>query len=224
MKIDFISDINKDNYYILDYDRIDLYMIKIAWWNAAFFALYAFGIYYFAPAALYPSPFSWRVVNLTETLWTVAIALFAAFLPAALRGRFKNHYLYRFITANALITFSYLLVFISGGSIEWHFHFFVIFALLTLYADCRHKNLRAKPAIGRREQADRGRFQENLIYEAGTNANSGRRLRHSFVFGEFNSGKTGQHKNSGRYRENNEYPEHGYFGSKRRSRRNIRPL
>src|SRR3989344_3118208 len=84
MKIDFISDINKDNYYILDYDRIDLYMIKIAWWNAAFFALYAFGIYYFAPAALYPSPFSWRVVNLTETLWTVAIALFAAFLPAVL--------------------------------------------------------------------------------------------------------------------------------------------
>src|SRR3989338_6061744 len=98
MKIDFISDINKDNYYILDYDRIDLYMIKIAWWNAA---------------------------------------LFAPFLPAVLRGRFKNHYLYRFITANALITFSYLLVFISGGSIEWHFHFFVIFALLTLYADWR---------------------------------------------------------------------------------------
>jgi len=137
MKIDFISDINKDNYYILDYDRIDLYMVRIARWNAALFALYAFGIYYFAPAALYPSPFSWRVVNLTETLWTVAIALFAAFLPAILRGRFKNHYLYRFITANALITFSYLFVFISGGSIEWHFHFFIIFALLTLYADWR---------------------------------------------------------------------------------------
>src|SRR3989338_3506798 len=110
MKIDFISDINKDNYYILDYDRIDLYMIKIAWWNAAFFALYAFGIYYFAPAALYPSPFSWRVVNLTETLWTVAIALFAAFLPAVLRGRFKNHYLYRFIPIGGLT---------GGGSLQW---------------------------------------------------------------------------------------------------------
>lgn len=39
--------------------------------------------------------------------------------------------------ANAPFFYSYLIVFTMGGSIEGHFHFFVIFALLCVYADWR---------------------------------------------------------------------------------------
>lgn len=35
------------------------------------------------------------------------------------------------------MTYSYLFVFISGESIEMHFHFFIVAALLVMYADWR---------------------------------------------------------------------------------------
>src|SRR3989344_2096037 len=137
MKIDFLSDINKDNYYILDYDRVDSYMVLAVWFSAAFLAVYSFAIYFFAPAASYPNPFSWRITMLKETIGVTAIGFLAAFIVTTTRGRFKNHYVYRFIVTNAMMVFSYLVIYITGGSIEWHFHFFVMFALLTLYADWR---------------------------------------------------------------------------------------
>lgn len=137
MKIDIISDINKDNYYILDYDRVDLYMVQAAWLSFVFLLFYSTAIYWFAPAATYPSPFSWRLVTLTEVFWTNVIGFLSALAITFFRGRFQNHYAYRFLVANGLIAYVYLIVFITGGSIEWHFHFFVVFALLTLYADWR---------------------------------------------------------------------------------------
>jgi membrane protein implicated in regulation of membrane protease activity len=36
-----------------------------------------------------------------------------------------------------LLVYSYLLVFITGGSIEAHFHFFIILSLLLIYYDWR---------------------------------------------------------------------------------------
>lgn len=137
MKIDFLSDINKENYYVLDYDRVDNYMIKANWISAVGLTLYSFVIYFLAPAKYYPNPFTWRIVDLSEVFWVMALAFITAAIVTVLRGRFKDHYLYRFIMANALMMYSYLVVFISGGSIEWHFHFFVMFALLVLYADWR---------------------------------------------------------------------------------------
>ncbi|KKS96510.1 hypothetical protein A3B05_02450 [Candidatus Giovannonibacteria bacterium RIFCSPLOWO2_01_FULL_43_160] len=137
MKIDFLSDINKDNYYVLDYDRVDAYMVKTAWCSSVFLALYSWAIYFWAPAASYPNPFSWRVVTFGEVIWVTALGFLTAIVITVFRGRLKNHYVYRFIVTNALMAYSYLVVFISGGSIEWHFHFFVMLALITLYADWR---------------------------------------------------------------------------------------
>ena len=137
MKIDFISDINKDAYESLRYGETDKYFVKVLWWQFAVFALYSIGIYLIRPAVFYPSPFSWRIINLTETLTAILIGCFTALLMMFLRGRLKNHYFYRFLMANALITYSYLFVFISGGSIEMHFHFFIMFAAIVLYYDWR---------------------------------------------------------------------------------------
>lgn len=137
MKIDFISDINKDHYYSLHYDKVDRFMIKFLWVQAVLLALYALGLYVIQPASFYPSPFSWRVVSTLEVAWVIGLGLMAAVVLTLLRGRIKNHYLYRFLMANALFTYSYLVVFLSGGSIEWHFHFFVMFALLVMYYDWR---------------------------------------------------------------------------------------
>lgn len=137
MKIDFISDINKDNYYVLGYDMVDKLMVKFAWWSAALFALYSLAVYALAPAKLYPSPFSWRIVTVTEMLWVIVLGFLAAVLMHVMRGKFKNHYLWRFIATNLLFMYPYLVVYISGGSIEWHFHFFVTFAVITLWADWR---------------------------------------------------------------------------------------
>lgn len=137
LKLDFISDINKDNYYVLDYDRIDKFMVKAAWWSAILLGLYSFAIYFFKPAIYYPNPFSWRVVTLQETIWVTLLGIAAAILITLLRGKLKNHYLWRFIVTNALLMYPYLVVLISGGSIEWHFHFFVTFALVVMYSDWR---------------------------------------------------------------------------------------
>lgn len=137
MKIDFFSDINKENYYVLDYERVDIWLTKFSWWNAIILVVYSFAIYWLAPATYYPNPFSWRQVTIGEVLIISALAVLVAAAVSLARGRLKNHYLYRFLMANALMAYSYFVVFISGGSIEWHFHFFVMFAALTLYSDWR---------------------------------------------------------------------------------------
>ncbi len=137
MKIDFVSDINKDNYYVLDYDRVDQSMVKFLWWSFGLFVPYVLAIYFLAPAEYYPNPFTWRVVNLTEVFWVIVLGFLTTLVMTLLRGRLKSHYLYRFLIANALMMYSYLTIFISGGSIEWHFHFFIMFGVLVLYADWR---------------------------------------------------------------------------------------
>lgn len=137
MTLDFLSDINKDHYYTLEYDRVDKFMVKVLWWQAAILALYSLIIYFIQPASFYPNPFSWRVVSATEVFSVIVIGLLTAGILTALCGKISNHYLYRFLMTNAQLMFSYLIVFISGGSIEWHFHFFIMFALLVLYYDWR---------------------------------------------------------------------------------------
>ncbi len=137
MKIDFISDINKDNYEVLHYDKIDGFMVKTLWWTFAILSLYIIGIYFFKPASIYPSPFSWRNLSLSEVIYVMILLLIPAIVMTFLKGRLKNHYIYRFLMANALFVGSYAFVFLTGGSIEAHFHFFIMFGLLILYFDWR---------------------------------------------------------------------------------------
>lgn len=137
MKFDFISDINKEHYYNLHYADIDRFIVKVLWYHFFLFSLAALAIYYFRPAEFYPSPLAWKVTSLGETFVTIGLGLLATFLASALYSRVRNHYHYRLLAANCLFVYSYLIVFITGGSIEAHFHFFAMFALLAIYADWR---------------------------------------------------------------------------------------
>lgn len=137
IKIDFISDINKNFAAALAYPQIDKYMIKVLWWHLAAYVALIFTNAFLKIASTNPNPFSWRVISPKEAAITSIIALFAVIIPILLNGKIKNHYHWRIIVTLAFLTFSYLFVFISGGSIEMHFHFFIVAALLVMYADWR---------------------------------------------------------------------------------------
>ena len=137
LKIDFISDINKENYDVLNYKEIDKFMVRVLWFSSLLLSIYAFGIFYFKPALIYPSPYSWRAISLSEALIVSSAALMTALVMTVLKGRFRNHYIYRFFMTNATMIYAYLLVFVTGGAIEAHFYFFIMLGLLVLYADWR---------------------------------------------------------------------------------------
>ena len=137
MKIDFLSDINKGYETSLGYDTTDRFIVKVLWWHLGALILLAVTNAVLKLASIYPSPLSWRVITIPEAAVTILIAAAATLITILLKGRTLNHYLWRVIVTAALTTYSYLLVFISGGSIEMHFHFFIIAALLVIYADWR---------------------------------------------------------------------------------------
>jgi hypothetical protein len=74
MHMNFLSDINKEHYYNLHYPKMDAFMIRVLWCHFLFVVGIAAVIYIFDPASSYPSPFSWRTLSGSETLWVVALA------------------------------------------------------------------------------------------------------------------------------------------------------
>ncbi|OGY59579.1 MAG: hypothetical protein A3B23_01340 [Candidatus Colwellbacteria bacterium RIFCSPLOWO2_01_FULL_48_10] len=137
MRLDITSDINRGYEAALNYPRTDKLVVFIHWFSFAVVAILAFTNSVFKIAINYPSPFSWRVISFQEALWTLIIGLFAALLPTLLVGKFSNHYYWRLFISFTLSVFAYLAVFISGGSIEMHFMFFGMIALVAIYADWR---------------------------------------------------------------------------------------
>jgi len=137
MKIDFTSDINKGYEDALGYKSIDKFIIKLAWWHLAIFTLVAVLVSVFKIADRYPSPLSWRVISVSSAVVTVLIAALATSLVAFTHGRTRTHYGWRVLVTIGLVIYSYLLIYISGGSIEMHFHFFMIAAVLAVFADWR---------------------------------------------------------------------------------------
>ncbi len=137
MKIDFINDINKGFEAALGYSEVDNFMMKVLWWHLGVFTALAAANAFLKVAEFYPNPFAWRVITQTEAVVAVLLALAATLIPALVRGRIKNHYLWRIVVTVAFLIYSYLLVFISGGAIEMHFHFFIVAALIVMYADWR---------------------------------------------------------------------------------------
>ena len=137
MRIDFISDINKGYESALRYEATDRFILRVLWGHFVAFTLLAFANSVIKLASFYPSPLAWRVVTIPEAIATVLIALAVTLIPAFLAGTIQNHYLWRIFVAAALSVYSYLLVFISGGSIEMHFHFFIVILLLVVFADWR---------------------------------------------------------------------------------------
>lgn len=137
MKLDLVSDINREYANALNYPRVDRFMIKILWWHFGFTVLLAVASSYLELSARFPTPFAWRVLSIDEASAAAGIGLFAAAIPTLIRGRIGNHYVWRLIMSAALTTYSYIFVFLSGGSIEMHFHFFMVMALITVYTDWR---------------------------------------------------------------------------------------
>lgn len=137
IKIDFISDINAKFGKALGYPEVDRYMKIVLWWHLAVFMILTLANSVFRLAEKYPSPFSWRVISFEEAFVALLIALAATVFPIAVAKKIKNHYHWRILVTFAFLIYSYLFVFISGGSIEMHFHFFIVAALVVMWADWR---------------------------------------------------------------------------------------
>jgi hypothetical protein len=137
MSLDFTSDINREYAAEMRYGEIDKFMVAVLWWAFGLFALLALVSSYFKLAEIYESPLSWKVIPLQEAGIATAIAFAASIVPTVLHGKPGNHYIWRLLLTISITIYSYLFVFISGGSIEMHFLFFVLIALLAIYSDWR---------------------------------------------------------------------------------------
>jgi PAS domain S-box-containing protein len=137
VKLDFHSDINREYAHAMNYGDVDRFIVKILWWHLAATVMLGVANSVFQLAAFYPSPFAWRVISPTEAAGALGVGLAAALLPTIGRRVLTNHYAWRVLVSGALTTYSYLFVFLSGGSIEMHFHFFMVLALLVVYYDWR---------------------------------------------------------------------------------------
>ncbi len=132
-----LKDINSDYHNDFNYDKTDRLLISILWVHFFVIAAGALAIYFFEFSRFYPSPFSWSILSVFDVKVALISALVAALMPTMLRGKLKNHYLYRLIMLSAYMIFSFLLILVGGGSIEMHFYLFGIWTLLTLYCDQR---------------------------------------------------------------------------------------
>ncbi len=137
MKVDLLSDINRDYAVAMNYSGVDRFIVKILWWHFGFVVLMAFTNSYLRLGDWFRSPFSWRVLGLDEALAASLVGFAAAAVPTLVRDQIANHYGWRIVVSVALTMYSYLFVFMSGGSIEMHFHFFMVMALITVYSDWR---------------------------------------------------------------------------------------
>ena len=137
MRLDLLTDINRDYAVAMNYPAVDRFLVKILWWHLGFTLLMAVANSSLRLSERFPSPFSWRVLSGQEALVATLVGIAAAAIPALVRGALANHYAWRVIVSVAFTVYSYLFVFMSGGSIEMHFHFFMVMALLTVYSDWR---------------------------------------------------------------------------------------
>lgn len=137
MKIDFLSDINKGYEKAFNYTAVDSFIIKLVWWHLGIFVLIALLNSVFKIASFYPSPVSWRVIDPISAFISVGLAVVATSMVVFTHNKLRSHYAWRVLVAIGLTIYSYLFVYISGGSIEMHFHFFMIAAVLAVFADWR---------------------------------------------------------------------------------------
>ena len=131
------ADINARYATALHYPQVDRFMIRVLWWHWAALVFLTVANTVFQLGRYFPSPFSWRIPTLEEGAGTITVGLLATIAAVWAHGRLHNHYAWRILVSVSLTTYSYLFVLISGGSIEMHFHFFMIMAVLVVYSDWR---------------------------------------------------------------------------------------
>ena len=137
MNIDFTTDINKAYAASMNYDKADRFIVGVHWWSFGVLVVQAFLVSVWKIADRYPSPLSWRVIELPDALMALVVALAAVALVHYYRGKIENHYYWRLMVATTLNVLTYLLIFLSGGAIELHFIFFAMIALVVVYSDWR---------------------------------------------------------------------------------------
>jgi len=137
MNTSIFSDINAAYHADFNYPKVDALMVRLLWFHFVVVVAWASFIYFFEPASFYPSPFSWSNLTFTQLLSIIELALLCAAIPTMLRVRLTSHYAFRVLVTVALSVFSFIIVFMTGGSIEAHFHIFFVFGLVTLYYDWR---------------------------------------------------------------------------------------
>lgn len=79
MELNFLSDINKDYYYALHYEKVDKLMVKLLWIHFVVVSLGAL-IIYIKPFEVFPSPFSARVLSGTEVSWVIGLGALVSIL------------------------------------------------------------------------------------------------------------------------------------------------
>lgn len=130
-------DINTRFAEMMHYPQADRLSIHVLWLHVVALVLLVAGNSFYQTPLVMPSPFGWRVISHEAGLIALLVGTFATLAPIIFYRRIKNHFLWRLLLAAALLTYSYLFVFISGGAIEMHFHFFIVMAFMSLYADWR---------------------------------------------------------------------------------------
>ena len=133
----FTEDINARYAAALNYPEVDRFIIRVLQWHWLALLALTLANTVLQLGRYFPSPFSWRIPSVEEGAGTIVVGLVASVVPMWAHGRLRNHYAWRILVSVCLTTYSYLFVLISGGSIEMHFHFFMIMALLVVYSDWR---------------------------------------------------------------------------------------
>jgi signal transduction histidine kinase len=133
----FTQDINTGHEEDLNYTLIDKKTVTVLWWNLAVLVFYAVLNSVIKLANYIQSPFSWRVISSQEAVFILIIAFVVTLLPILFHQVLRNHYHYRLLITFCFIVFSYLFIFLSGGAIEAHFHFFIVISYLAIYNDWR---------------------------------------------------------------------------------------
>lgn len=131
------TDINQGYEQDLNYQSIDKKTHQLFLWHLAVIIFYAILTSVVKIANYFQSPFSWRVITQREAVWALIFAFIATLLPPLFYGQFKKHYYYRLLITFCFILYSYLFIFLSGGAIEAHFHFFIVIGYLAIYNDWR---------------------------------------------------------------------------------------
>ena len=121
----------------LHYPQVDRFMIRVLWWHWVALVVLTVANTVFQLGRYFPSPVLLADSHPGGRGGTITVGLFATIAAAWAHGRLHNHYAWRILVSVSLTTYSYLFVLISGGSIEMHFHFFMIMAVLVVYSDWR---------------------------------------------------------------------------------------
>ncbi len=133
----FFADINQSFAEAMYYAQADRLTKQVLWLHfAVLVGLIVLNTYIKVPQVM-PSPFGWRILMPEEGALLLVVGLLATLAPIILHDRLPNHYLWRLLVAVSLLAFSYLFIFTSGGAIEMHYHFLLVMAYMTLYADWR---------------------------------------------------------------------------------------